>query len=114
IAAGRLAVEQSPPPVGRSPGVCMRYGTEIIAIGLFAFVALLGAAFAADEPFRQHMWVLVSVLAVSAIVLMRRTSFAQAAPVDPAAYMDEPIRYGAIATMFWGVVGLLVGVVVAL
>ena len=28
--------------------------------------------------------------------------------------MDEPIRYGAIATMFWGVVGLLVGVVVAL
>ena len=28
--------------------------------------------------------------------------------------MDGPVRYGAIATMFWGVVGLLVGVVIAL
>jgi cytochrome c oxidase cbb3-type subunit 1 len=92
----------------------MKYGTEIVAIGLFAFIALLGAAFAADEPFRQHMWVLFFVLAGGAVVLMRQTSFAPAAPVDPEAYMDEPIRYGSIATMFWGVVGFLVGVVVAL
>ena len=92
----------------------MKYGTAIIVIGLGAFFALLGAAFAADDLFRAHMWVLVIVLAASAAVLLRRTSFAPAAPVDPSAYMDDPIRYGAIATMFWGVVGLLVGVVVAL
>src|SRR5690606_17306946 len=30
------------------------------------------------------------------------------------AYLDGVVRYGAIATMFWGVVGFLVGVVVAL
>src|SRR5688572_7955910 len=92
----------------------MRYGAEIAAIGLFAFVALMGAAFAADEPFRQHMWVLFFVLAGGAIVLMRQASFKPAAPVDPNAYMDGPIRYGSIATMFWGIVGLLVGVVIAL
>ncbi len=34
--------------------------------------------------------------------------------MDDTGYMDEPIRYGVIATVFWGVVGLLVGVVVAL
>ena len=92
----------------------MKHGTSIILVGLGAFFALLGAAFAADDLFRAHMWVLVIVLAASTAVLLRRTSFAPAAPVDPSAYMDGPIRYGAIATMFWGIVGFLVGVVVAL
>jgi cytochrome c oxidase cbb3-type subunit 1 len=92
----------------------MKYGTEIIGIALLAFVALLGAAFAVDEPFRQHMWILFFVLSGSVVVLLRRTSFAPAAPVDPDAYMDGPIRYGSIATMFWGIAGLLVGVVIAL
>ena len=92
----------------------MKHGTSIILVGLGAFFALLGAAFAADDLFRAHMWVLVIVLAASTAVLLRRTSFAPAAPVDPSADMDGPIRYGAIATMFWGIVGFLVGVVVAL
>ena len=92
----------------------MRYGTEIAALALFAFVALLGAAFAADEPFRQHMWVLFFVLAGGLIVLMRQTQFQPAALPDPDVYMDGPIRYGSIATMFWGIAGLLVGVLLAL
>ena len=33
--------------------------------------------------------------------------------VDPNTYMDGPVRYGVIATAFWGVVGFLVGVVIA-
>ncbi|WP_085463942.1 cytochrome-c oxidase, cbb3-type subunit I [Mesorhizobium australicum] len=92
----------------------MRYGPHIIGVGLFAFVALLGAAFATDNLFAQHMWVLFFVLGASTIVLMRTTALSPAAPADPSAYLDGPIRYGAIATMFWGVVGFLVGVVVAL
>ena len=92
----------------------MRFGAAIPGIGLFAFVALIGAAFGVDAPFRQHMWVLFFTLAAFTVILMRRTSFEPAVPADPSAYMDEPIRYGSIATMFWGIVGLLVGVVVAL
>ncbi len=92
----------------------MRFGTEIIGVGLFAFAALMGAAFAVDDLFRQHMWILFFVLSASTVVLLRRTSFAASAPVDPSAYMDEPIRYGAIATVFWGVAGFLVGVFIAL
>ena len=92
----------------------MKYGTEIVGMTVFAFLALVAAGFAADEPFRLHMGVLFSVLAIGTIILLRRTSFEPAAPVDPDAYMDDPIRYGAIATVFWAVVGLLVGVVVAL
>ena len=94
----------------------MKYGAEIVVVSLGAFLALLGAGFAADDLFRSHMWVLFFVLAASAILLMRTTSFApaQASAGGSSLYTDGPVRYGAIATLFWGVVGLLVGVVIAL
>jgi cytochrome c oxidase cbb3-type subunit 1 len=94
----------------------MKFAAEIFGVGLFAFVAPMGAAFAADDLFQQHMWVLFFTLVVFGVLLMRNTSFATvaAAPADESAYMEGPIRYGAIATIFWGVVGFLVGVVVAL
>jgi cytochrome c oxidase cbb3-type subunit 1 len=92
----------------------MRHATSIIGLGIFAFLAVLAAAFAHDAAFASHMWVLAVVLVVAVVVLMRQIDFAPAAPVDPSAYMDGPIRYGLIATVFWAVVGLLVGVVVAL
>jgi len=94
--------------------VLMTNGPYIIGLAAFAFVALLGAAFATDALFAQHMSVLFFVLAISTVLMMRRANWEPIAPVDPSTYMDGPIRYGSIATMFWGVVGLLVGVVVAL
>jgi cytochrome c oxidase cbb3-type subunit I len=91
--------------------------TETIAVALFAFVALLGAAFAQDTLFRAHMWILFTVLMISTVVLIRRVSFAPAAvsaAQKKTEYFDEVVRYGLIATVFWGVVGFLVGVVIAL
>lgn len=92
----------------------MKFGTHIFALGLLTFAALVAAGFGVDEPFRQHMWVLFIVLLGFVAILIRNTSFEAAAPIDPSAYMDGPVRYGTIATMFWGVVGMLVGVVIAL
>ncbi|RUW03994.1 MULTISPECIES: cytochrome-c oxidase, cbb3-type subunit I [unclassified Mesorhizobium] len=92
----------------------MRFGTEIVLLSLFAFAALVAAGFGVDEPFRQHMWVLFFVLAGFTAILLRTTDFKPAIPVDPGAYMDGPVRYGAIATIFWGGVGMLVGVIIAL
>ena len=96
----------------------MNYTLETAVVALGAFLALLGAAFAHDSLFAAHMWVLFFTLLVSTVLLLRRVSFA---PVDPAAlvrrkseYFDEVVKYGVIATVFWGVVGFLVGVVVAL
>jgi cytochrome c oxidase cbb3-type subunit 1 len=94
--------------------VLMTNGPYVIGLAAFAFIALLGVAFSTDALFAQHMTVLFFVLAASTIVMLRRASWEPIAPVDPSAYMDGPIRYGSIATMFWGVVGLLVGVVIAL
>src|SRR5690606_38098832 len=92
----------------------MRYGAEIVGVGLLAFIALIGAALGVDEPFRQHMWVLFFTVVIFGVLLMRNTSFAPAKPIDQSLYMDGPIRYGTIATLFWAIVGLLVGVIVAL
>ncbi|MER8517778.1 cytochrome-c oxidase, cbb3-type subunit I, partial [Mesorhizobium sp. M1060] len=83
----------------------MKFGKEIVLLSLFAFAALVAAGAGVDEPFRQHMWVLFFALAGFTAILLRNTEFKPAAPIDPSAYMDGPIRYGAIATMFWGVVG---------
>lgn len=92
----------------------MKYGSEIILSAVLAFVALMGAAYAADSLFQQQMLIAFFAIAVFTIFLLRRTSFAPQAPVDPDSYMDGPIRYGVIATVFWGVVGFLVGLIIAL
>jgi len=83
-----------------------------------AFLALLGAGFAHDDLFAAHMWVLFFCLAISTVVVVRRVDFTGAGRTntrdDQSGYFDEVVRYGTIATVFWGVVGFLVGVFVAL
>jgi len=82
-----------------------------------AFLALLGAALGQDALFKVHMWIAFTVLALGAVVLLRRVSFGPAGAAayaeDTSGYMDTVIRYGVIATIFWGTAGLLVGVIAA-
>ncbi len=96
----------------------MNYTLETMALAIGAFLALLGVAFAHDSLFAAHMWVLFFVLLGGTIIMVRRVSFAPVTAAQKAArdseYFDEVIRYGVIATVFWGVVGFLVGVVIAL
>ncbi len=95
----------------------MRHGSGAVLVGLGAFAALLGAAFAADDLFRAHMWVLFFTLLAGSVVLLRQMQFAPAThgttDSDESAYLDGVVRYGAIATLFWGITGFLVGVIVA-
>jgi cytochrome c oxidase cbb3-type subunit 1 len=91
----------------------MKHGPEIIVSAILTYLAVLAAGFAVDEPFRQHMWIAAFTLGAFTIGLARNTSFEPQVPVDQSAYMDGPIRYGVVATVFWGVVGFLVGVVIA-
>ncbi|MCG6114728.1 MAG: cytochrome-c oxidase, cbb3-type subunit I [Mesorhizobium sp.] len=98
----------------------MKYTVEIVGVSLAAFLALVGAALSQDSLFQAHMWVLFFALAGGAILLLRSHSFMPAAPAPARSsvhseveYMDGPIRFGVIATMFWAIIGLLVGVVIA-
>lgn len=100
----------------------MNYTFETLVMALLAFAALLGVAFAHDSLFAAHMWVAFFVLAGGTVVMLRRMQFAPTTASTPSGqpkalqseYFDDVVRYGVIATVFWGVVGFLVGVVVAL
>ena len=87
-----------------------------IILGLGTLLSVLAAGFAADGLFRAHALIVMVVLGIATIYMLRQVDFSQpTAKVDvESAYMDGPIRVGSILTVFWGVVGFLVGVVVAL
>ncbi len=90
---------------------------EAFITGLAAFAAMLAAAFSVDRLFQIHISILAFILVGGTIVLLRRVEFASpTTPLpqrDTSGYMDDVIRYGAIATLFWGIVGFLVGFVIA-
>ena len=92
----------------------MNYAAGTVLSGLGALFAVLLAGFSHDELFRTHMWILFATLAIFTILLMRNAEYGLTPKkVDQSTYMDGPIRYGVIATVFWGVVGFLVGVLIA-
>src|SRR3546814_2784666 len=79
-----------------------------------ALLALIFAALAVDTPFAVHM-IIVAITCL--IVLWTRISRADYAgmargllkiPPDEGVYDDDPVRWGVIATIFWGVAGLAV------
>lgn len=98
-------------------GAVMRNIVPAIAICLLTFLAFLGASLGQDAAFRTHFWLLFALLAVSSVVMLRRVEFAGPngtfTTSDRSGYLDEVIRYGVIATLFWGAAGMLIGVVVA-
>jgi cytochrome c oxidase cbb3-type subunit I len=95
----------------------MRNGTPAISVSVAAFLALLAAALGRDELFRAHAWILFTTLAIASLLLFRRVAYDHSGTPAVAAantgYMDGVVRYGVIATLFWGTAGMLVGVIVA-
>ena len=86
-----------------------------IALAGGAFLALVLSGLAVDAPFRAHMGIIAVVLALATMVLMGwRGPAAADGPASEGIYFDAPIRMGSILTIFWGCVGFLVGVLIAL
>jgi cytochrome c oxidase cbb3-type subunit 1 len=87
------------------------------ALWLFAgFIAIFMAAIAADGPFAVHMGIVFCAAVITAFVTMRGVSASVRSAGAPSAdtrYYDDVIRWGVIATVFWGIVGFLVGIVIA-
>ena len=84
----------------------------IIGLGGGTLAAALLSGLAVDAPFRLHMGILTLVLGLATLVALRLPERV-ASPVGELTYMDGPVRIGSLLTVFWGVVGFLVGVVVA-
>ena len=79
----------------------------VLAAG--ALVSLFMAANAEDAAFQFHSFLFLAFFFLGYFWLIAYRDRAE----PDAAYADEVIKAGAIASMFWGVVGLLVGVVIA-
>ncbi|MEA3263887.1 MAG: cytochrome-c oxidase, cbb3-type subunit I [Pseudomonadota bacterium] len=85
---------------------------------LFFSVFAMGAA--ADWGFAVHMGIFAVAALVGLVISLRTADFKAAAdgllhvPQDHTRYDDDLIRYGMIATMFWGMAGFLVGLIIAL
>ncbi|WP_374470017.1 cytochrome-c oxidase, cbb3-type subunit I [Phenylobacterium sp.] len=83
-----------------------------ILTGVAALGSVLMTAFSPDPLFRLHGWIFTGAFTLAFLVIsagLGHDRFRQ----DPNRYEDGVVRAGVIATMFWAVVGLLVGVVIA-
>ena len=100
----------------------MQAETALGRVGLWFLImlaALAAAVGAADSGFAAHAIIIALVAFV--MVWMSASRFdpmgkAQGffkMPEGPSRYDDDPIRWGVIATMFWGLAGLLAGVFIA-
>ena len=79
-----------------------------------AFVAVGCAISAADPGFAVHMTIFALAGFIAAIATMRQADYAGARVHDTSRYYDDVIRWGVIATVFWGVVGFSAGLFIAL
>lgn len=82
---------------------------------LTALFALFLASQAEDQVYYIHMIIFALAAAAFTIYLARKCEFgtATAAANQPTTYNDGIVRLGVIATLFWGIVGFAVGVVIA-
>ncbi len=85
-----------------------------------ALLALAMAVMAVDGPYAVHMTiVMIACLAALWFTMSRADYGAMArgllkAPPNEGEYDDDPIRWGVIATLFWGTAGLAAGLFIAL
>ena len=86
---------------------------KLAIYGLAALIAIIMAAKAHDQLFAFQMVICAIAALIALVVTAKRTDF-DAPPPATDGYFDSVIRYGAIATLFWGVAGFTAGVVIAL
>ncbi|MFM8376164.1 MAG: cbb3-type cytochrome c oxidase subunit I, partial [Phenylobacterium sp.] len=78
-----------------------------------AFLGLMATALSPDPLFRLEGWIFTLAALAGAAALTVGVANGRYRS-DPGRYEDGVIRAGAIATLFWAIVGMLVGVVIAL
>ncbi len=84
-----------------------------------ALVAWFAAAMAVDTPYAVHMGICGVAALLAAWFAISQKDYSAVArgifkmPADETQYDDDPVRWGVIATIFWGIAGFLVGVIIA-
>ncbi|MGI9414662.1 MAG: cbb3-type cytochrome c oxidase subunit I, partial [Hyphomicrobiales bacterium] len=84
-----------------------------ISLSIAALLSVLLAAKAEDDVFAIHAWICVLACLIAIIWRARTMKFGTQDADEPEKYLDGVVRAGTIATVFWGLAGFLVGVVIA-
>lgn len=94
--------------------------TSVFQAGAYLFIALaalIAASQAVEPAYAVHGAIIAAACMLALVVTLRRQAFGPDGewlePARPTGYMDDVIRAGVIATVFWGVIGFAAGVYVA-
>ena len=81
--------------------------------GILGLLAVLAAGLSNDPLFSAHASIFLIAIIIAAVWAAR--SYHDGAPKthDESEYLDGVVRAGVIATIFWGLAGFLIGVVIA-
>lgn len=85
-----------------------------------ALLALVMAAVAVDAPFAVHMIIVALAALLMLWATVSRADYEAIArgilkmPADQGVYDDDPVRWGVVATLFWGIAGMAAGLFIAL
>ena len=85
---------------------------KIAALGVLVVVFAMAANWGHDVAYQVHALLLMALSAGAFLWAIRTVGKPKLAGADTG-YMDGPIRYGVIATAFWGVVGFAAGTYIA-
>jgi cytochrome c oxidase cbb3-type subunit I len=116
-AAGHFDQDRDPDRQGATMSeLLMKSGAWFV----LALLALIVMSLAVDTGFAVHMLIVaITALVFATITLVRADVYSIANGIvrqtdDPGRYYDDVIRWAVIATIFWGIAGFLVGLVIAL
>ncbi len=84
---------------------------KIAALAVITLLAAIAASYARDIAYQVHAVIIMLVAGGLFLWQVRRAD--EPRKPSSAEYMDDVVRYGVIATAFWGVVGFLVGTFIA-
>ena len=89
---------------------------DVVAVTAFSAIGLVwslcAAAFADDAAFRKTAYIFIAAFTLALIGLVMGLADGRFRN-RPDRYADDVIKAGVFASLFWGVVGMLVGVVIA-
>ena len=100
--------------ISRGAGPGFSIGTVSALTGLVALGVLIIAGNAADPMMAAHAWTFFFLTVAGLLITgLWAGSLNGRNPFDPAIYEDTIVKFGVAASMFWGIAGFLVGVIIA-
>ncbi|OZB14749.1 MAG: cytochrome-c oxidase, cbb3-type subunit I [Hyphomonas sp. 34-62-18] len=100
--------------ISRGAGPGFSIGTVSALTGLVALGVLVIAGNAADPMMAAHAWIFFFLTVAGLLITgLWAGSLNGRDPFDGAFYEDTIVKYGVWASVFWGIAGFLVGVIIA-